>query len=409
MFNLYGHFSSSFKLNLNFVNRMVVICSSMSIDLGRKTEAIRICFLANSESIHTQKWVNYFANRGHQVHLISSSLTWDNYQKNVNLHLFKAFQGIRGVHHLLSLFQIKKLIKRISPHILHAHYITDYGFLGALCGFHPFVVTAWGSDVLISPKESKLSKWKAKFALAKADLITCDAEHLKERMLALGADKKKVRIIYFGVDTQTFNSKQRDVGFNEKLQLKSSSPIIISLRNLSPIYDVESLIKAIPLALSNIPEAKFIIAGDGEQRDYLENLAMSLGVSDSIKFTGRIPNDELPRYIASSEIYVSTSLSDAGLAASTAEAMACELPVVITDFGNNRDWVKDGEGGFIIPTKNPAILAEKIVYLLQNQDLRKRFGKINREVIEERNNYEKEMKSMEDIYFQLINNNPIKR
>lgn len=161
--------------------------------------------------------------------------------------------------------------------------------------------------------------------------------------------------------------------------------------------------------LSNIPDAKFIIAGDGEQRDYLENLAMSLGVSDSIKFTGRIPNDELPRYIASSEIYVSTSLSDAGLAASTAEAMACELPVVITDFGNNRDWVKDGEGGFIIPTKNPAILAEQIVYLLQNQDVRKRFGKINRGVIEERNNYEKEMKLMEDIYFQLINNNPTKR
>ena len=388
---------------------MVGPCSSMSIDIVKETEAIRICFLANSESIHTQKWVNYFANRGHQVHLISSSLTLKSYQKNLNLHLIKVFQGIRGFHHLLSLFQIKKLIKRVKPHILHAHYITDYGFWGALCGFHPLVVTAWGSDVLISPKESKLSKWKAQFALAKADLITCDAEHLAYRIVELGAEEKKIKLIYFGVDIQKFNSNKRDVGIKEKLELGSSAPTIISLRSLSPIYDVESLIKAIPHVLSNIPDAKFILAGDGEQRNYLENVARLLGISESIRFIGRISNDELPRYIASSDIYVSTSLSDAGLSSSTAEAMACELPVVITDFGNNRDWVKDGEGGFIIPTENPAILAEKIVFLLKNEDIRRRFGKINRGVIEERNNYEKEMKSMEDIYFQLIINHPIKR
>jgi glycosyltransferase involved in cell wall biosynthesis len=241
-----------------------------------------------------------------------------------------------------------------------------------------------------------------KFVLKQADLITCDAEHLEHRITELGAKREKIKLIYFGVDTHKFSPEKVDAGFKEKLQLEPSSLTIISLRSLSPIYDVESLIKAIPLVLGNIPNAKFIIAGDGEQKNYLENLAISLGVSNSIRFVGPIPNDELPRYLASSEIYVSTSLSDAGLAASTAEAMACELPVIITDFGNNRDWVKDGEGGFIVPTKNSAILAEKIVFLLKNEDVRRRFGKINRGVIEERNNYQKEMDKMGEIYGQLI-------
>jgi glycosyltransferase involved in cell wall biosynthesis len=379
------------------------------VEVEIKGDAMRICYLANAESIHTQRWVQYFADKGHEVHLISSNSPGGNYLQNVSLYLIKVLQGRRGVNHPLSTIQIRRIINRIKPDIQHAHVVPDYGFWAAVCGFHPLVVTAWGSDILVRPEKSKLTKWMVKFALKKADLITCDAEHLADRMIKLGADKEKIKLIYFGVDTEKFNPKQRDARFKEKLQLKFSSPTIISLRNLSPIYDVESLVKAVPLVLRDVPDAKFIIAGDGEQRSYLENLTTSLGISGSVKFAGLIPNDELPRYLTSADIYVSTSLSDGGLAASTAEAMACELPVVITDFGNNRDWVKDGEGGFIIPTKNPAILAKKIVYLLQNQDVRRRFGKVNRGVIEERNNYEKEMKLMEDIYFQLINNNPIKR
>jgi glycosyltransferase involved in cell wall biosynthesis len=365
---------------------------------------MRICYIANAESIHTQRWIQFFARKGHEIHLISPTPPIGDYPQNVSLHPIKVLQGIRGLNHVFTIVQIRRIMKRIHPDILHAHYVADYGFWAALSRVHPFVVTAWGSDVLVRPRESRFSKWMVKFVLRRADLITCDAEHLEHRMTELGAERERIKLIYFGVDTQKFSPGKGDLKFKEKLQLEPSSLTIISLRNLSPIYDVESILRAIPLVRDAIPDSKFIIAGDGEQRNYLETLAKSLEVSDSIRFVGRIPNDALPGYLASSNIYVSTALSDAGLAASTAEAMACELPVVITDFGNNRNWVKDGEGGFVIPTKSPAILANKIVYLLKDEDVRKRFGKINRRVIEERNNYEKEMRSMEETYFQLMNN-----
>ena len=105
------------------------------------------------------------------------------------------------------------------------------------------------------------------------------------------------------------------------------------------------------------------------------------------------------------DVYVSTSLSDAGIAASTAEAMACGLPVIVTDVADNKKWIDNGVNGFVVPVKDPKSLAEKIIYLLQNEDIRKKFGKINRKIIEERNNYYKEMEKMEDIYKELVQRN----
>jgi glycosyltransferase involved in cell wall biosynthesis len=82
--------------------------------------------------------------------------------------------------------------------------------------------------------------------------------------------------------------------------------------------------------------------------------------------------------------------------------MACGLPVVITNNADNRKWVTDNENGFLIPVKDPKALSEKIIYLLKNEDVRSRFGQINRKIIEERNNYYREMEKMERIYEQLV-------
>jgi len=301
-----------------------------------------------------------------------------------------------AVNRIINLMQVMRLLKRIRPDVLHAHFITYYGTLGALTGYHPFVVTAWGSDILIMPKRSRRAKWVAKYVIKRADLITCDAEHIRERLIELGAEAQKIILINFGIDTEKFKPLK-----SKKLQKKLNtleSPIVISLRNLEPIYDVKSLILSAPLVLKECPEARFIIAGRGSQEAKLRKLASSLGISDSVKFVGFIPNEKLPEYLASADVYVSTSLSDAGLAASTAEAMACGLPVIVTDFGDNRRWVKNGVNGFIVPLRDPKTLADKIVYLLKNENIRKEFGIRNRIIIEKKNNYYKEMERMKHIY-----------
>ena len=357
---------------------------------------MKICYLADGQSVHTQKWVRYFASKGHIVHL----LTFDKAKSidGVTVHNLMYFSKIA---YLMRITEVRRAIKKIRPDVLHAHYISNYGIYGTLTGFSPFVISAWGSDVLIDPRRSRIKKYFIKHVLKKADLITCDAEHMVDAMKKLGATAEKVHIINYGVDIRKFVPRAKNEALQATLGIYGS-PIVISSRNLDPLYDVESLIKSIPLVLAEIPKAKFVIVGVGSEETQLKELARSLGVWENTRFVGFVPNDKMPLYLTSMDIYVSTALSDAGLSASTAEAMACGLPVVITDVAANKEWVNDGVNGFVIPTKNPELLAQKVINLLKNDDERKSFGKTNRKIIETRNDYFKEMEKMENLYVELI-------
>lgn len=395
---------------------------------------MKICFLAPAEVVHTQKWIGFFVDKGYEVHLFSSDPFrppfYSDSLRKVKYHDLRGVQnifwfrflffflgpfkllgriGFRQIYLIRDLlsgffkgFWLSREIEKIKPDILHSHCADTYGFPGAVCGFHPHVLTIWGHDIYEDLDAAHLSKWMSGFALKRSDMIICGGEHMIERMVKLGALREKININYFGVDVQRFSPRQKDERFKESLNINPQSPVVISIRLLKQIYDVESLIRAVPLVLKEVPEAKFVVAGDGGQRRYLEGLASSLGVSNDVLFVGRIPSHEVPRYLASSDVYVSTSLSDGGLSGSTAEAMASELPVVITDFGDNGKWVKDGEGGFIVPPGAPSLLAEKIIYLLKNENIWKKFGQLNRKIIEEGNNYDREMGKVERIYQRLI-------
>jgi glycosyltransferase involved in cell wall biosynthesis len=301
---------------------------------------------------------------------------------------------------VLGAIQVRKLLKKINPDILHAHYVTDCGFLGALSGFHPLVLTAWGSDILIEPKRNPLVKTLTKYALSKADLITSDGNNAIEEMKRSHTRSDKFELILLGVDSRKFTPERRDEGLRQKLG-GANSPLTISTRNLNPVYDMGTLIRAVPLILQSVPEAKFLIIGEGKQKKYLEDMALSLHVLDSIIFLGRIPHEELPRYLATADIYVSTSLSDT-ISICTLEAMACELPPIVTDVGDVRKWIQSGENGFIIPVQRPDLLAERIVYLIKNKQLRQKMSKIDRQLIEQRADYEKGMGKAEKLYEELI-------
>jgi glycosyltransferase involved in cell wall biosynthesis len=174
--------------------------------------AVRICYLANASSVHTQRWIKYFVERGHEVQVIS----YENAQiAGGTVHVLKLPVLVRSATFpikIVSIYRIRALIKRIEPDVLHAHYVTNYGLFGALCNFRPFVITAWGSDVLIVPETRLISTIKriiAKYALGKADSVTCDASHMKEAMIRLGLSPEKVNIIFFGVDTRKFSPGQK--------------------------------------------------------------------------------------------------------------------------------------------------------------------------------------------------------
>jgi glycosyltransferase involved in cell wall biosynthesis len=124
-------------------------------------------------------------------------------------------------------------------------------------------------------------------------------------------------------------------------------------------------------------------------------------------FTGRYANAELPGMLRSAQVYVSTALSDAGISASTAEAMACGVPVVVTNTGENDKWIHDGQTGFLVPARASTALADRIITLLCDPALRAKIGDEGRSVITTRNNYECEMEKMEAICQDLLAATPV--
>jgi L-malate glycosyltransferase len=363
---------------------------------------LRICYVANANTIHSHRWISYFAGAGHEVHWLSVSPCTIPPPPNVHLHLVGA--GERPARSPLALaaaaLRIRSLMRRINPDLVHAHYAGVNGVLAAVAGVRPLVVTAWGSDVLFAARRP-VAGLPIRAGLRSADRVTCDAEHMRREIAAMGVADERLDIIYFGTDTATFSPGARDAQLAAALGL-DGRPTVISLRNFHPVYDIATLLRAVPAVLERLPRTVFLLGGSGPEEPALRDLTVRLGVTDSVRFLGSLPAPQLPAYLRLADVYVSTSRSDAGLSASTAEAMSCGVPVVVTDSGENHRWIGNGRNGYIVPVGASEQLASRTLSLLENPALRDACGRANRAAIVERNGYRTEMAKVEALYYDLV-------
>lgn len=360
-------------------------------------------FVTGAGSVHSQRWVSFFADRGAAVTWVSLGEPPTRAYANLRFielpkHRIRSLRPVRYVQLL------RKLIREVAPDVLHAHQVWIDGIVAAAAGFRPLVVTPWGSDVLLGPR-SPLKRPLISWALKRAQLVTCDGQNTARAVVELGVPRDSIELVCFGTNVEYFTPERSGAEVRSRLDVWSR-PVVLSLRHLSPLYDVGTLVSAVPTVLDSCPDAVFVIAGNGTQREELIRLAEDLGVRDAVRFVGLIAEAELPTYLTAADVYVSTALSDSGLSASTAEAMACGLPVVVTDTGSNRDWIDDGVNGYIVPVQDSSFLSRKIVDLLRDPARRKAWGKMNRTIIVQRNNYVTEMARMESLYACLTKRAP---
>ncbi|MFC1988441.1 glycosyltransferase [Chloroflexota bacterium] len=361
---------------------------------------MKICFLINVSSIHAERWLSYFTQMGHDVHAVSFESPTLRIER-VHYHIVPANKKLLWFTFIFKLVKIRRIIGEIKPDIIDAHYVVKYGAVAALSNSHPLVVTAMGSDILILSRENAIWRLVAKYVLGKTDLIVCRSPVVQKQILKLGMPVNKVRIIIPGVDTGRFLPLPKDVRLLQKLEIRPSDPVVISTRSLSPVYDVEALVRAVPLVLSEEPEVQFLIIGHGVQGNHLRKIAQELGVMASVRFVGWISHAEIPRYLSSSDIYVSTSLSD-GTPNSLLEAMSCELAPVVTSIPANQRWIKDGKNGYLVPIKDPTTLGNRIISLIKNEKERKTFGIKNRKIVQEKAEQKAEMKKLGAVYLDLV-------
>jgi glycosyltransferase involved in cell wall biosynthesis len=369
---------------------------------------MKIVFLSDAKSYHTQRWVNYFVDRGHQCFLITLENGSINPPSNdgsissppngeLDTKAEEFFIPTKSLPNFLkypiSLRKIRKLANQIKPDLINAHFVPSYGFIGALLKIHPLVISTWGSDVLISPGKSWLHKLRAKYILRKADLVTADAQVTAEALCHLGVEREKVVVSPMGVEKHLIARRDK----KEKTYL-----LILSNRKLESLYDVKTFLKAIPLVIKEAKkDVKFIIVGEGSRKSQLIHLSRELKIEDYLEFKGVVSREKLLQYYRDSDIYISTSKSDS-TSVSLLEAMSFGLIPIVADIPGNREWIEDQKNGFLFPTSNHKALAEKIIYVINEFMHWQAFREKNQAIIKSRAIWEDNMKTVEAEFLRLL-------
>jgi glycosyltransferase involved in cell wall biosynthesis len=358
---------------------------------------VRLALLSNASVIHTRRWGDYFHARGHQVLLISLEPgTGFAYPCQV----IESRIPFRFLRYPLQRGRVAARVAEFGAELVNAHFVPNYGLIGALIGRHPLVVSVWGSDVLLSGRRSPLHAARARFVLRRADWVTTDARMLTRAACELGAAPARVLTVPMGVDPAPYRAARRAAA---AAAAAGAPPLVVSTRKLEPVYDVGTLVAALPALWAAQPELRVTVVGDGPERPGLAAAAAAAAGAhgDRITFTGMLPHPAIAAALGRAEIYVSTSTSDS-TSVSLLEAMAAGAFPVVTDLEANREWIDDGRNGFLVPVGSPTQVAERILAALADPALRARAAEENAERIDARATWAKNMAEVEQLFESLV-------
>lgn len=365
---------------------------------------IKLLLLADARSPHSRKWALHFARDSrYEVSVFSLLRSTDNVLQNEGVKVFCPFSfsinrnssGLSKLRYLLAWPALLFVILRLRPHILHSHYATSYGLLGSLCFFHPFIVSVWGSDVFDFPNQSVWHKRLLAFNLKRADRIFSTSKAMAEELKKIV--NKEADITPFGIDTDLFKPQTT-------ASLFAPDDIVIgTIKSLEKIYGIDLLIKTFAIIKEKHPalSLKLLVVGDGTLRKELHSLCVSLGISESVVFTGYIDQSQLVNYYNMLDVYVALSRSES-FGVAVLEASACGIPVVVSNVGGLPEVIDDGLTGFVVEPDNVNNAVDVLRILITDKSLRKKMGNNARLFTERYFKWENNIEAVSDIYVKLI-------
>jgi len=352
----------------------------------------KVVFLAPADQPHTTRWVHYMQQQGHRITVITFH---PGEIPGVEVIPLPAPRLLGKAGYLKGLPRVRRILARLRPDLLHAHYASSYGFIAACTGFHPLFLSVWGSDIYKAPKRPHLRPL-VRHALKSADLIGSSSRDMARearRCLPPGS-RKEIVVTPFGVDT----------GFFHPPPELTPDPVVGTVRQMKPVYGLEYLLEAFAFLREQIPGARLIMVGEGYSRPALERLASRLGVRDGVTFTGFVPPGELLPLLHSMRVFAVPSLSESfGVAA--LEAQSCGLPVVASRVGGLPEVVQDGETGYLVPPSDSGALFQRLLELLQDYRLCHSMGTRGREFVLDSYEAGAAGERMKECYARLLKNN----
>ncbi len=256
---------------------------------------------------------------------------------------------------------LRQVLREVQPDLVHAGPVLPVAFIAAWVGVRPLVVMSWGSDILRDAFRSLFNRVATRFVLRRADVFVADNRVVARRARELGLPRSTPLAVFpWGVDLDHFAPHD---ALGERLRSLlgwRDGFIVLHTRSWEPVYGVDVVARAFVQAARQEPRLRLLLVGGGSQEALVRGILEQGGVLDRVHFTGPMSQDELPNCYRAADVYVSASYSD-GSSVSLMEALACGVPVLVSDIPSNREWVVPGREGELFPPGDADALAECLV------------------------------------------------
>ena len=292
-------------------------------------------------------------------------------------------------------------LKSARIDILHTHdfYTNVFGMAGGGLARLPVRVASMRET---AGMRSTAQKQVQRVAYSLAHHVVANSNAVREKLIGDGVAPKKVSVIYNGLDVRrlaTTLSRAESLsvlGLPSEIEARRFISIVANMRH--EVKDYPMFLRSARRVKDAVPDAAFLLAGEGELSDSLRGLAGELGINDSTFFLGRC--EKVAELLAVSEICVLSSKAE-GFSNSILEYMAAGRPVVVTSVGGAREVVAEGETGYLVPSGDDAMMAERLIALLQNPERARAMGAKGKRVVEEKFSCAAQLAHTESLYDQL--------
>lgn len=280
-------------------------------------------------SVHVKNYYNLIKDYFDEILVVSNYPVDFCASETINFSIINPFKTLKSIKGL------RKIMQDFNPSVVHVHQANSFGYITAKANKNkfPLVLTTWGSDVLLLPKQGFLYKHIVQKALKGANYITADASFMIEAIKKMGV-KTEVLLVNFGIEY-------------DNIEIPQKENIIYSNRLHNDLYNIDKIIEAFSEFVKDNPTWKLVVGANGNNTEKLKQLASNILPPNSYKFIGFVDKEENQKQYLKSKIWVSIPSSD-GTAISLLEAMGYGCIPVLSDLPANNEWVKNNENGIIV-------------------------------------------------------------
>jgi glycosyltransferase involved in cell wall biosynthesis len=363
---------------------------------------VRLAFLSIGRHIHTERWIRWFSDQGHECHLLTVQ---PGDIPGVTVHDIRRGGGPKPLRYAASLIEVRACLRRLRPDLLNTHFLTGYGYWGHYSGFHPNVLTVWGDDVYVTPFENFLKNRLARAALGGCDALTGDSADILAVSQTLGADPARSFRVLWGVDFSVFRPAPADA-WRLAHGFAPDDIVHFSPRSYTqPYYNIDTVIAAATRVAAAEPRARFLFSGyEGDPAPFAAMVA-GAGLSGRAVVAGRLPHAEFATALQACDVFISVPSVDA-TAVSLLEAMACGRAVIVSDLASACEWITDGTSGLVVAPRRADELAAAMLRLCASADLRRRLGGGALAVARSQAGFADNMRIVERIFTHLTTGGP---